>query len=352
MAIFLRKIIRCFKKKDKLAPALQLNFIRRLHRLLLNGYTLLDGLKIIKWDTQLSTAADNISLSLQNGCTIDEAFEKAHFHPIVVDYMSFVKSNGDLEGSIGKCVDMFSDRLKYTRKLSQMIRYPLILLTIFSLLLIFIKQSVLPSFIDIFQTSEEASSTVVISMITIEVFFTIAVLLLIILIIVVIFWQFTRHKFSIENRIALYSRLPFYRTILKLQTSFQFATHFQTLLKAGMNYKDILLQMKQQKKQPIIAYYSDLLIDELSRGFYISSLLSQFSFLDKQLVAIFQKNNDSLELEKELSLYAEWLSESIQTKLMKSITYFQPLFFIIVACFIIFIYIILMWPMFQLITTI
>ncbi|WP_232217793.1 type II secretion system F family protein [Virgibacillus sp. SK37] len=341
-----------FKKRDKIAPELQLIFIRRLHRLLINGYTLLDGLKIIKWDTQLSTTADDISLSLQNGYTIDEAFEKNHFHPIIIDYLSFVKSNGDLEGSIGKCVDMFSNRLKYTKKLRQIIRYPLVLLFIFSLLLIFIKQSVLPSFIDIFQTSEEASSTVIISMIIIEVIFSIAVLLFIFLVIMIVFWQFARHKFSIETRIVLYNKLPFYRTILRLQTSFQFATHFQTLLKTGMNYKDILLQMKQQEKQPIIAYYSGLLIGELSRGFYISSLLSQFSFLDKQLVAIFQKNNDSLELEKELSLYAEWLSESIQTKLMKSITYFQPLFFIIVACFIIFIYIILMWPMFQLITTI
>ncbi|AIF43445.1 DNA segregation ATPase [Virgibacillus sp. SK37] len=352
MVIFLRKIIMRFKKRDKIAPELQLIFIRRLHRLLINGYTLLDGLKIIKWDTQLSTTADDISLSLQNGYTIDEAFEKNHFHPIIIDYLSFVKSNGDLEGSIGKCVDMFSNRLKYTKKLRQIIRYPLVLLFIFSLLLIFIKQSVLPSFIDIFQTSEEASSTVIISMIIIEVIFSIAVLLFIFLVIMIVFWQFARHKFSIETRIVLYNKLPFYRTILRLQTSFQFATHFQTLLKTGMNYKDILLQMKQQEKQPIIAYYSGLLIGELSRGFYISSLLSQFSFLDKQLVAIFQKNNDSLELEKELSLYAEWLSESIQTKLMKSITYFQPLFFIIVACFIIFIYIILMWPMFQLITTI
>lgn len=335
-----------------LNSSLQLRFLQLLHRLLTNGYPLWEAIETIKWNRELVKPAASILNSLEDGLSIEEAFEKAKFHPMITSYLHFAKRNGDLEGSIKKCAAMYEYRIKNTNKFKQAARYPLILLFIFALLLSFIKQSVLPSFQDIFQASPTASSTVQLSIILIEMLTTITTVLFIVFTILLLVWFLTKDNLPIEKQLKIYRTIPLYRSFLRLQTSFYFATHFSSLLKTGMSFKEILDHMTQQNKLPIISYYTRQMTSELSRGVHISSLLTVFYFLEGQLTNIFSKNADAQSLEKDLSIYGELLMEEIQRKIIKVITLIQPVFFAVLAGFIIFIYITLMWPMFQLIKTI
>jgi len=350
MASLLKKLITI--RKTTLPKDIQLRFLRRLSRLLSNGYPLIEALEIIKWDDQMmGTAAQMITL-LKNGNTIDQAFEKTDFHHTVTSYLYFVRANGDLQTSIDKCVEMYEHRLNYMKKFQQIARYPLILLIIFSVLLYFIKKLVLPSFVDLFQSSSEASSTVTLSIMIIEFLGTFVLVTSILLLFSALLWQINKRKIKIDQQIKFYNSIPIYRKFLKLQTSFLFATHLSTLLKTGMSIKEILHHMAKQKKLPIIAYYSHLMIEELSKGFPLASLLSQFTFFEQHIATIFQKNADMNALEKDLTMYAEFATDELHQKIMKTITFIQPFFFIVLASFIIFIYVTLMWPMFQLIKTI
>ncbi|PAV29078.1 chromosome partitioning protein ParA [Virgibacillus profundi] len=349
MVIYLRRLLTI--RKEKPANEIQLRFLQRLHRLLANGYPLLSALEIMKWDNQLIRPATRIITCLKNGSTVDHAFEEGLFHHTITSYLYFVRSNGDLEGSIKKCIEMYEHRMNYTKKFQQIARYPLILFVIFSLLLYFIKQSVLPSFAEIFQNTD-ASATIRISINIIDFLGALGILIIAVTLAGFIMWRFMKHKMDSERQIQLLSTIPIYRKFLRLQTSFLFAMHFNTLLKTGMSFKEILHQMAKQQKLPIIAHYSRLMTAELTKGLHITYLLSQFTLFEKQLAAIFQKNTDTDALEKDLSVYAELLMEEIQRKIIRLFTYIQPVFFLILASFIIFIYITLMWPMFELINTI
>ncbi|MGJ9456956.1 competence type IV pilus assembly protein ComGB [Oceanobacillus sp. CF4.6] len=339
-------------RNRKLNSDLQLRFLRLLHRLLTNGYSLLEALETIKWDKEMYQTTEVIITSLKEGSTIDVAFEKATFHPTITSYLYFVQGNGDLTGSIEKCATMYNHRIKYITKFQQVARYPLILFFAFMLLLYFIKTSILPSFQDLFQTSTEASLTVSLSIVIIELLGNTVSLLCAAFVIAVVIWNLTKHRLPIEKQIKVYRAIPIYRRFLKLQTSFHFAAHFSSLLKTGMSFREILQHMSKQQKLPIIAYYANQMTTELSRGLHIASLLTVFSFMENQLTAIFRKNADMHALEKDLTIYSELLMEEIQRKILKSITLIQPVFFLILASFIIFIYITLMWPMFQLMKTI
>jgi competence protein ComGB len=350
MDIFPKRIT---NKRNKNLPAdVQLRFLKLLHRLLTNGYPLLSALESIQWDKQMIGPATQIITGLKDGLPIDKAFDKACFHHSITSYLFFVKANGDLQGSIEKCIEMYEQRMNYTKRFQQIMRYPLILLFIFSVLLYFIKKSVLPSFVDLFQTSTEASATVAFSMKIIEILGNLAIMVIIFVIVGLFVWYITKQRVPIEKQIKIYNKVPIFRTFLKLQTSFFFATHFSNLLRTGMSFKEILKHMTQQQKLPIIAHYSTLMTTELTRGLHITSLISQFAFLERQLTTIFRKNVDMQALEKDLTVYAGILMEEIERKIIKAITFIQPMFFIILASFIIFIYITLMWPMFQLIKTI
>ncbi|GAB3051158.1 competence type IV pilus assembly protein ComGB [Virgibacillus ainsalahensis] len=350
MDIYPKRLLKI--RKTKLPNEIQLRFLKRLNRLLINGYPLVNALEVIQWDKQLEDSARQIISSLKNGSSLDQAFDKAAFHHSITAYLYFVRANGDIQESINKCIEMYEYRMKYVKKFKQIIRYPLILLFIFSILLYFIKQSVLPSFANIFQTSTEASATVNLSIMIIDYLSTLVILCTIIILIGIMVWYVIKRKIIIEQQIKFYNALPIYRKFLRLQTSFLFATHFSMLLKTGMPFKEILTHMSNQTKLPIISYYSNLIREELTRGFPISNLLSQMSLLENQLTSIFQKNVDVYDLEKDLRIYAEMITEEIQRKTVKVITFVQPVFFIILAGFIIFIYMTLMWPMFQLIKSI
>lgn len=351
MVSYMKKLLTRIRSQT-LNKELQRLFLKRLSRLLHNGYTLVEALEVIQWDNSLKQPATVITHALKNGSNLDQAFEQAHFSSLVTTYLYFVRANGDIQTSINKCLVMFDQRLQYTKKFQQVARYPIILLIIFSAVLYFIKRSVLPSFQNLFQSSAEASSMVSITIIVINFLISATFILGILVLITALVWQINKRKVPIASQIKLYCSLPFYRKYKRIHTSFLFATHFSSLLKTELSIKEILTTMSEQVKLPILSYYAGKMTEELNRGNHLSSLLSQFQLLDKQIPLIFQKNADASALEKDLSVYAEFLTEELNHKIMKSLTYIQPVFFLLLAALIVFIYMSLMWPMFQLIKTI
>lgn len=351
MDISMRKFI--WQANNKvMSKDLQLRFLKRLARLLDNGYTLVEALETIKWDKQLDTVASSIINSLKNGSTFDEALENTRgFSPAITSYLYFIRANGDIRQSIEKCNTMFEQRIRYAKKFQETIRYPIILFFVFALVIYFVKQSVLPSFIDLFNNSG-SSSTAVISIIVIDVLTKFMMISGILLVAGVLVSKGIKHKIGIEKQIMIYRSIPVYRKYKKLHISFLFATHFSSLLKTGMSIKEILSVMENQNKLPILSYFSTLMTDELNKGVYITKLLENLPLIDRQIAVIFQKNADVNALEKDLDMYAVVLTEELNRKIMKVLTYLQPAFFLILAGFIVLIYVTLMWPMFQLIKTI
>ncbi|SDQ50577.1 competence-related pilin export protein ComGB [Virgibacillus subterraneus] len=351
MVLSLKKLITQLGNKSP-KKEIQLRFLKRVERLLTNGYPLISALEIIDWDNQLKSISTSVITSLKAGNSLDQALEKENFNPLITSYLYFVRANGDLQANIEKCISMYEQRVLYVKKFQETIRYPLILLFVFALLLYFVKQSVLPSFMDLFNNNTGTASTVMFSIVLIELLGRLLTIMILITVLSLVLWQVIKHKVSIENQIKFYRLIPIYHQYKRMQTSFLFATHVSSLLKTGMSIKQILFNLSQQRKQPILSYFALLMTEELSNGVYITNLLANLPLLDKQLSTIFQKNADVNALEKDLTIYAELQTEEIHRKVMKVITYMQPVFFIILASFIIFIYVTLMWPMFQLIKTI
>src|SRR5699024_5998343 len=228
MGLFLKKFT---KTHSKLSETQQLVFLKRLYRLLEQGYSFMAALEIMKWETAFELATDKISNALKQGKHIDEAFEIASFHDTIISYLYFVRFNGNMQTSIQKCMLMFEHRMKHIQKFKQVIRYPIVLCILFFLLLFFIKTSVLPSFVDIFQTSNESSKTVFISITVIDIFISVTLFICIILIIGGLLWMFYKHQFPIEKQLEIYEKIPIYRTILRLQNSYYLATHIGMFLK-------------------------------------------------------------------------------------------------------------------------
>lgn len=348
----LPKISSIYHKHKKINQELQLLFLKRLHHFLEEGYSVLNALEFMQWDKHFAHVVEPIIDALKGGKTIDEALKTITFHSTITSYLYFIRINGDLLGTLAKCIEMFEYRMKYLKKFKQIIQYPLLLLLIFTILFIFMKQTILPTFLDLFSQSPEATTAVNVSIIGIELVSNIVFILAIGSIALLLCWFIIQRRISIEARIKIYLRIPIYRSYLRMQTTFHFATHLSAYLKTGMSMKEIVAGLSAQEKLPIIAYYAKLMLYDLENGFPLQYLLTQLKLLDQKISLIFQRNNDHRTLEKELSIYAAILIEELQRRLMKVLTLLQPIFFFILANFIILIYLSIMLPMFELIKTI
>lgn len=348
MASFLKRL---FKRKKKLPEELQLRFLKRMHRFLSNGYPLQDTLEAIAWDKDLQPLSNSFLERLKQGLKLDDIFERSGFHPSIHAFLSFVHANSNLIDAIGKCTEITEQRFKNMKKFKVTIRYPFMLLILFSIILFFINHQILPSFQSLLQSSTQALTTVTILKLLLDLFQFIVLILALLILTLYFTWKKVRKNIPIEEQLKFLRRIPIYYRYLRIQTSFQFATHFSSLLKAGLSLKEILYELEQQQRLPILSYYAQLLTNNLKRGFHISYFLEELPFIENQLAAIFQKNANIKMLEKDLTLYSDLLLEEMERIIIQTITFIQPIFYIVLGVFIIFIYISLMWPMFQLINT-
>jgi len=341
------------RNEQKLLPAsIQLLFLKRLHRLLTRGYSLLEALDVLAWDDEMARFIDKIKQALYSGHYLDEALTEANFHQMIVVYIYFVRVNGDLLTSLSKSIDMFEQRMKAFEKFKKISRYPLFLLMIFILLLFLIKQFILPAYVDMFQFHTESASTVQFTFTMFNSLFTLFIGVIIIFFIVYLFWNYWKEKIPIEKQLHLFSYIPIYRKYIAQQTSFYFATQVSLFLKTGMSMKQIIEHLQSQKELPIVQYYASIMMSHLEKGYYLDQLLANLPFIDSQLALIFQQHNHIEALEKDLATYADFISESLEQKTMQFITYIQPISFSFLGLFIIVVYFSLLWPMFQLIESI
>src|SRR5699024_10108910 len=156
--------------QKKLTEVEQSYFLERLHRFLSHGYSLLESLEKMEWDPNLKIIAQDFSKLLKNGISVEEVFKKLNFHPTIITYMSFVKSNNNnLIEIIEKCKEMYNYRVENVKKIKQTIKYPVVLFTFFFVILILIKQFVLPSFTNFFLADSDSAKSVIYSIMIIDI---------------------------------------------------------------------------------------------------------------------------------------------------------------------------------------
>jgi len=350
MVSYLKNLIKNYT--NKITVATQIRFLRQLEKLLCNGYSLMQSLEVLSWDKQLTDVAQKVSENMVAGQLLDEALKQLDFHYLVTSYLYFSRAKDDLESSVSKCAQLLETRSTYKTKLQQVLRYPVILLFIFFVLLFFVKYSVLPTFIDMLDAHAEGTNVSVILLSILDISINLFIVSLLITLVITLMWQRIKLKLSLDKKLDIYQRIPIFRYFLKVHTTYLFSIHVSILLEIGMPIKDVLKQMVAQKDLAIISHYAELMADELSEGKSVTFLIEQLPFLERQLSYIFKQNLNVEQLSKDLSVYADMLMDTIHFKTMKYIEFIQPAFLVIFASFIIFIYVTLMWPMFDLVRTI
>lgn len=326
--------------------------LKRLNRLLGQHYPLLDALRTLQWNPKWNQTSKRIITGLKEGTSFDHVLGDLDFDPKIVSFLYFSMLHGNIREAIQQSTQIIDQQLAVSKKFKQVMRYPIVLFTIFVILLYFVQTTVYPSFLQLFSTSVYSSNVTIIGTLLIDFLFKSFFITTIVLIMCLIMWLIVRNRLTTEVKILFFTKLPLLSHYLRANFTFLFVIHLSSLLQAGLTLKESINILRSQNKVPILAFYSSYLMTELEIGTAISTVLPHCHLLEPELTDIFESNTSQDFLIKDLKMYADFLLNSIQNRMKKILNLIQPIFFMIIAISIIFLYLSLLIPMFQLIQTI
>ncbi|UOQ93723.1 type II secretion system F family protein [Halobacillus shinanisalinarum] len=333
-------------RQQVLPLAKQILFLRRLCHLLDKGFPLLESLKMTSWDPILALIASTITEQLKVGQPMDAAFQQANFSKSVISFLYFSRIHQDLPSMFRQCAELLHIQNEYTKKLKQVMRYPIFLLLFVFIAFGVIKRTILPSFQSLF---ENDSSKPLSLLILKGVDYGITGFGYVSLILIILLFAFRLYlpKLSIEQTLSIYERTPVIKGYQTFTISFLFATHLSSLLRAGLSLKQALEMMAEQTKYNVLTHYAKTILEKLNEGALLGQSLHSCTLLRGELTAIFHHTNDLDTLSLELHVLSELLIDQLKEKLTRAIQLIQPIFFIGIAGVVVLIYASIMLPMYQ-----
>ncbi len=330
----------------KLPIRKQILFLRRICHLLERGFPLLEALKMTSWDPSLAPITHTITEQLKTGQPMDTAFQQASFSRNVVSFLFFARINQDLPSMFRQCADLLNIQEEYTRKLKQVLRYPLFLLIFVIIAFGVIKRTIIPSFQSLFENeASKPFSLIVLNVLDVGItgfcYMSAAIILALFL------FKLYLPKLTMNQRLTIYEKTPFLKEYQIFTVTFLFATHLSSLLKAGLSLKHALEIIAGQTKYIILSHYAKMILIRLNEGILLGQAVYPCSLIKGDVTTIFHHTNDLDTLSKELQVYSELLMDQLKERLTQTMQLIQPVFFMIIACVVVLIYASIMLPMYQ-----
>lgn len=345
------QVLRSSKHK-KIPIQEQILLLEKIGQLLNQGYSISDALKGLNWHPKWENTLNQIAYKLESGGIFDRILADLHFDQKIVSFIYFALQHGNLVDAINHSVKFINQQINLLNQFKQAIRYPLVLISSFLIVLFFVDLYVYPAFAQIYSTNQGSSEALTMAMTIVNFAFNSLYLSLLIILLMMISWFFMKDRLSIETKARFVTLLPFFSTFIKKYNSLMFAIYLSSLLEAGLSLKSALMLIVNHNKQLLLSYYCQSLLIELENGLSFEQALNKVGYFEKNLVQLFQNKVNRFILRRDLNTYATFSFEQLQLTTTKLINRIQPAVFFIIAVSIVLIYLSILLPMLQLIQTI
>lgn len=259
------------------------------------------------------------------------------FSDNVVTQLSLADCHGNLETSMSKLDHYLANLLLVRKKLIEVATYPLILLFFLTLIMLGLKNYLLP------QLGEESGN---LAMTLLNHFPTIFLITFLICLLLVFSLYLYGRKIAKMSLARQASCLPFIGSLVRYYLTAYYAREWGNLIGQGLELVQLVGIMKEQKSQLFREIGCDL-EKRLLKGESFHQIVLTYPFFLKELSLMIEYGQVKSKLGTELTIYAEEVWELFFTKIQRATQLIQPLVFILVALIIIMIYAAMLLPMYR-----
>ena len=320
-------------KRKKLATAKQKNIITLFNNLFSSGFHLVETISFLDRSALLDKqCVTQMRTGLSQGKSFSEMMESLGFSSAIVTQLSLAEVHGNLHLSLGKIEEYLDNLTKVKKKLIEVATYPLILLGFLLLIMLGLRNYLLPQ-LDSSNIATQIIGNLPQIFLGMVGFVSVDVLL-----------ALTFYKRSSKMRVL--ARIPFFGIFVQTYLTAYYAREWGNMISQGMELTQIFQMMQEQGSQLFKEIGQDL-AQALQNGREFSQTIATYPFFKKELSLIIEYGEVKSKLGSELEIYAEKTWEAFFTRVNRTMNLVQPLVFIFVALIIVLLYAAMLMPMYQ-----
>lgn len=315
------------QKQKKLPLARQRKVIELFNNLFASGFHLGEIVDFLKRSQLL---ADLYTQVLSDGLLADLRFSDA-----VVTQVALAEVHGNTSLSLSHIQSYLENVSKVRKKLIEVATYPIILLGFLFLIMLGLKNYLLP------QLEEGNAATMLINHLP-TIFLSLCGLSLVAVLAGMVWFRKT-------NKIKAFSRLaalPFFGKLIQIYLTAYYAREWGSLIGQGLDLPQIVGLMQEQQSQLFREIGQDL-EQSLSNGQSFHEHIKTYAFFKRELSLIVEYGQVKSKLGGELTVYAAECWEDFFSRVNRAMQLIQPLVFLFVALMVVLIYAAMLLPIYQ-----
>ncbi|WP_121642897.1 competence type IV pilus assembly protein ComGB [Bacillus vallismortis] len=324
--------------------------LKRLGEMMAGGYTLMDGLRLMKLQLnkrQAAALADAVT-RLREGAPFYQVLKSLSFHKEAIGICYFAVTHGELPSAMIQSGELLERKLAQADELKRVLRYPLFLIFTVAVMFYMLQSIIIPQFSDIYQSMNMKTSRFtdmlfaffqhIDLMVILTAFFAAGIGLY--------YWVVFKKK-PPARQMLICVRIPFVGNLIRLFNSYFFSLQLSSLLQSGLSIYDSLNAFKQQTFLPFYRCEAEQVIERLKAGESIEAAICDSPFYEKDFSKVISHGQLSGRLDRELFTYSQFILQRLEHKAQKWTGILQPVIYGFVAAMILFVYLSMLLPMYQ-----
>ncbi len=283
--------------------------------------------------------ADSYTDVLQAGLLAGKPFSSLladlNFSDSVVTQVALSEVHGNTGLSLSHIQSYLENVSKIRKKLIEVATYPVILLGFLILIMLGLKNYLLP------QLEEGNLATSLIN--HLPTIFLVGVGLVLLGIVLGMTWYKRTSKLKV---FTLLTALPFFGKLIRTYLTAYYAREWGSLIGQGLDLPQIVGLMQEQPSQLFRELGQDL-EGALSNGQDFHDRIQSYPFFKRELSLIVEYGQVKSKLGSELAVYAEECWEDFFSRVNRAMQLIQPLVFLFVALIVVLIYAAMLLPIYQ-----
>lgn len=327
-------------------------FIQRLSELIEHGYMLEDSIEFLLFQYDVSLEKiDSLKLELSHGKKLSDLLRYLGYSTFVTSKMKFAEDYGSIEDMLLEIENYLRIKKEQKEKVIKTLRYPLILTIALITLIMVFNLLVIPQFENIYTSSSikmDIQTIILIKMIylTPKIISIIVILSIIVLVYMIYIKKYRKNIFL---NTLMY--IPKIRVYARLYYSYKFTLELSLFLMSGFSLKTALEVIIEENYDYYLTYFSKKIMRDLDKGLSFEEAIASIKFFDKSVEKFVIHGINNGLIDRELKLFSELMLDTFLTSLDKMLRKFQPVLFAILAFVIIGLYMVILMPIFNMVSS-
>lgn len=334
-------------------------FCRQLHIIVSSGVNILNGLDILRNQMRnkvMRNVMGKMFNEVQKGRSLSEAMNdmKSTLPPLLVNMISVGEVSGNLDEILKNMSEYYEKESFMREKLKSAMTYPVILISVGIIMMIFFMNFVLPEIVKLItETGGELPALTRVVLGTVNFIKKYYLMFFLVVLGIYVFLRAAvpgeKYRFA---RDRILNSIPVVNTSIKNVVTSRFLRTVSMMLRGGIPLLPVLESVEKVLGNGIAETGVRAAIEGVKRGERLGDNMASCNYFDPIVIHMINIGEETGELDNILEAMADYYDKEAEAWLMKMMAMVEPAFTIIVGIFIGILIISMMLPMFGMLSQI